>query len=201
MNPGRRRLDLYLHELDRRLRLPPTERAELLRELECHVRESVGDELPDAAVEVALDRLGRPEHLVSLYEMEGHLERARRDPTPWRLLAATARWARASLVGVWALTGLVLGDLIAASFLLAALIKPFAPDRSGLWRLPGGEVSLHLGLVAAPRGEELLGWWLVPIGLAGGALALWATTGFGLWCVRRFRRSWLDRPDSAVGRP
>lgn len=187
MNEGERRLEEYLAELRRRLALPAAATDDVLRELAGHVRDSAGDTLPDDAVAAALERMGSPALLASLYEAEGLMTRAGGGPSPWRLLRGAARWARASLSGLYALLGLALGYLVSASFFLAALIKPFAPARAGLWSIPGEGVSLHLGLVAQPAGEELLGWWLIPIGLAGGLFGLWATTRFGLWSLRRLR--------------
>jgi hypothetical protein len=48
--------------------------------------------------------------------------------------------------------------------------------------------SLHLGFSASPPdGQELMGWWLVPVGLSVGAACVWLMMRFGRWCIRRFR--------------
>jgi hypothetical protein len=115
-----------------------------------------------------LERLGAPEDLAALYRADRQLEQAL-DPAargfrPLRLVTGVARWASVSLAGAGALLVLVAGYWVAVSF-IAAATKLFAPGRVGLFRLPGGEYSLRLGLSGAPRpaGEELLGFWIVPI--------------------------------------
>jgi hypothetical protein len=125
-----------------------------------------------------LARLGSPEHLASLYAAERLLVRAERGGSPWLLATALLRWASVSAAGY----------LLAAGFFIAALVKPFAPGRVGLWRTADA-LSLHLGLAGgpAPRGEELLGWWIVPIGLLLGAAAAWLTARLARWAIRRFR--------------
>jgi hypothetical protein len=47
-----------------------------------------------------------------------------------------------------------------------------------------------MGFGGAPAsGHELLGWWIVPIGLVGSCALLMLTTNFALWCARQYRRS------------
>lgn len=110
---------------------------------------------------------------------------------PWRLLKTLFRWATVSIAGVLAFLGVLAGYLMAASFLCAALVKPFAPGRVGLWRLDGDHFSLRLGFVAPPpvQGEEILGWWIVPLGLVLGAALFWLTPRLARWAIRRFRRT------------
>ena len=192
MVDGARRLETYLAELRSGLRgLPEGEVAEIAAELGSHVRDAAGGDLSEGAVAAVLERLGRPAELASLYVTESLLARAASGGSPWLLARGLLRWATVSIAGGLALAGLLIGWLVAACFVCAALIKPFAPHRVGLWRLSGDEVSLRLGLVAPPpqQGEELLGWWIVPLGLALGALALWLTPRFGRWAIRRFGRT------------
>jgi len=196
MNEGARRLEAYLAELRRRLGpLPESERAEIVAELRGHVLDSAGDAQADDAVVRVLERLGSPEDLAAKYVTQSALAGAARSRAPWTLVSSLARVAGASLAGFSALVACVAGYGLAASFALAALRKPMAPDRVGLWRLGPDDFSLTLGLGARPVGDELLGWWVVPIGLLAGVGGVWLTTGLGRWCVRRLRRSPL-RPAS-----
>jgi uncharacterized membrane protein len=180
-------LEAFLSDLRGRLRgLPEGDISEILEELRSHVRESGG---PGASVADILGRLGSAEELASLYVTDRLLARAGRPGSPWLLARGLVRWAGVSVAGSVALLGLVIGYLIAGSFLVAALVKPFAPGRAGLWRLAGGEISLRLGLArgAPPAGEELLGLWIVPLGLALGAGAAWLTARLARGAIRRYR--------------
>jgi len=190
MADGARRLDGYLEDLRARLgALPEAQVAEIVAELRSHVRDSAEGELTDGVVAAALERLGSPAELASLYETESLLVRAGRSESPWLLVKGLCRWATVSIAGAFAFLGLIIGYVVAASFLCAALVKPFAPDRVGLW-MAGDEISLHLGLVEPPpaQGNEVLGWWIVPLGLLLGAAALWLTRWLARWAIRRFRR-------------
>jgi uncharacterized membrane protein len=188
MAEGARTLEGYLSELRARLRsLPEAEVSEILEELRSHVRESAGP--GDGSLPEILDRLGSPEELASLYVTDRLLVRASRPGSPWLLARGLFRWASVSVAGSVALLGLVIGYVVAGSFFVAALVKPFAPGRAGLWRLAGGEISLRLGLVASPppAGEELLGFWIVPLGLLLGSAAAWLTARLARGAIRRFR--------------
>jgi hypothetical protein len=193
-NAGARRLDAYLGELRARLRrLPDAEVAEIVEELRSHVRDSAGEgvSLTEETVAAALERLGSPDELAALYVTDSLLARAGSSWSPWLVFSSIFRWATVSVAGFFAFLGLLVGFVLSASFFIAALSKPFSPDRVGLWRVDGDSVSLHLGLASGPPpvGQELLGWWIVPLGLLVGVGGVWLTTRFGRWCIRRFRRT------------
>jgi hypothetical protein len=195
MDDGARRLEAYLAELRRSLApLPEAERADIVAELRGHVLETAGERLTDGAVAAALERLGPAGDLAAEYVAASALAGAERSRSPWTLLRGLARLAGASLAGVPALLGGVAGYALALSLALAALRKPMAPDRVGLWQLGADTYSLRLGFGEPPAGRELLGWWIVPIGLLAGAGCLWLTTWFGRWAIRRLRRSPLRPP-------
>jgi hypothetical protein len=190
MNDGTHRLDAYLGELRSGLKpLPQAERDDIVAELRSHVIDSTGDLSSESAVRAALERLGTAEQLAAQYVTRSVLTGVERSRSPWALVKGLARVAGGSIAGLSALTGLALGYGLATSFTLAALRKPLAPDRVGLWRLAPDSFSLTLGFGGRPSGEELLGWWIVPIGLLAGAGVLWITTRFGCWCAGRLRRS------------
>jgi hypothetical protein len=193
MNDGDRRLETYLAELRRRLApLPDSERADIVAELRSHVLDSAGPAATESAVAEALERLGPAAHLAAQYVTHSVLAGAERSRSPWAVVRGLARVAGKGIAGFSALVGCVLGYTLAACFGLAALRKPMAPDRVGLWRLGPDSFSLTLGFAGRPPGEELLGWWIVPIGLLTGAGVLWLATAFGRWSARRLRRSPLD---------
>src|SRR5262249_15898260 len=108
--------------------------------------------------------------------------------TPWSVLRGVFYWATMSVQGFVAFLVCLIGYFLGGSFLLAALLKPFHPNAAGLWMLGDDNYSLTMGMTAiAPQAHELLGWWLVPIGLSLGGGMIMATTQLGLWCIRRFR--------------
>jgi hypothetical protein len=193
MNDGARRLDAYLAELRRRLApLPETDRDEIAAELRSHVLDSAGPAPAESAVAEALERLGPAEDLAAQYVTHHDLSGVERSRSPWAIVRGLARLAGTGIAGLSALAACLLGYALAACFAFAAVRKPTAPDRVGLWRLGPDTISLTLGFGARPGGEELLGWWIVPIGLLAGAGLVWLTTAFGRLCVRRLRRSPLD---------
>ena len=92
-------------------------------------------------------------------------------------------------------TATFVGYVLAASFFLAAMLKPFRPERAGLFRTAAGdELTLRLGLSGSPTppGEELLGWWIVPLGVLLGGTAYGLTVSFARWAIRRYRRRPLE---------
>jgi hypothetical protein len=196
--PGVGVLEDYLGDLRARLRgLSEAEVEDILAELRSHVRESgaPGREPTEAEVTALLARLGSPAELAEAYLADRLIQEAQRTRSPWRLLKALFRWSAWSAVGGFALCGVLVGYVVAASFFLAALVRPFRPDRTGLFRL-GDELSLHLGLSSGPvpPGEELLGWWIVPLGLLLAGLAYGLTVSFARWAIRRYRRGPLALP-------
>ena len=91
------------------------------------------------------------------------------------------------------------GYAFAGCWLLTALAKPFAPDRVGLWLLPDptGDLSLSVGRIGAgAAGHEVLGWWIIPIGLVVGAICAFLTYRIDLRFIQE-----LARPQSKAARP
>ena len=189
-----RRIEEYLKELRGGLgALSGSEAHDIVEEIRSHIRDSVERESAPAseAVTAILERLGPPLELASMYRMENLVERAQRSRSPWLALRTMIRWAGLSFSGAWVLLVSVVGYMLAGSLLIAALVKPFIPQRVGLWRLadPENSWSLHLGFRAPPQGTEVLGWWMVPLGLLAGLGLLVLTFRFGLHSLQRLRRT------------
>lgn len=193
-----RKVDEYLKELRGALRsLSESEAHDIVEEIRSHIRDSTetGGVLAPETVTATLERLGPPRELASMYRMENLAERAQRTRSPWLALRSTFHWAGLSLSGAWVLLVSLVGYTLSASFLICAVAKPFNPQRVGLWRLdePQDSWSLHLGFRAAPQGTEVLGWWMVPLGLLLGAGLFLLTFRYGLRSLQRFRRT-LPKP-------
>jgi HAAS domain-containing protein len=187
-----RMMEDYLKHLRGALRrLPEGEARDIVEEIRSHLRDSADrDGVPSAEkAAAALERLGSPLELATKYRMGSLAERAQRTRSPWLALRTIFHWAGLSLNGVWVLLVSLVGYTLAASFLIAAAAKPFNPQRVGLWRLddPQDSWSLHLGFRAAPQGAEVLGWWMVPLGLLVGVGLFLLTARFGVRSLARFR--------------
>jgi hypothetical protein len=187
-----RRLDGYLRRLRAALApLPATQAREIVEELRSHILDSVGvgESWGDEGVAEALRRLGPPDRLAAQYVAQDAGRRALHGLGLWRPLRAGHRWAAQGLAGAFILLGCLVGYAFAAAFAYWALAKPFAPARVGLWKLddPADDLSFALGAVNQPGARELLGWWIIPLGLAAGVGLFFLTTRFGRWGLRQLR--------------
>ena len=191
---ARRRLDMYLGEVRGVLRgLDPAEVREILDELKSHVLDRVGGEagLTDTAVQAALTGLGPPRILGGDYLGRSVAATVEKSRSPWRVLAAAYRLTRLS-AGAFALFIVsLLGYAIGAGLIVTALLKPFMPNRTGMWVSgKGADLDISLGVVGRPHAPhtEVLGWWIIPIGLVLGAVLLLTTWRLGLAGVRALGR-------------
>jgi hypothetical protein len=195
------RIEAYLAKLRKGLRdLNEQDVREIVEELRSHIleRANVGGEVAVGKVDVALAALGSPEQLAGEYLTDNLLALAEASRSPLRILEILFRWASLSLAGFLVFLSSIVGYFIGIAFVLCALLKPAHPQTAGLWIYPAGggefEVSLRLGFGSPPPdGRDLLGWWIVPIGLVMGCGLVMLTTRFALWCARRYRESRLTR--------
>jgi hypothetical protein len=192
---AQQRIDAYLAKLRGRLRgFNDAEVREVVDELRSHIvdKAAASGAADVAAVDAALAALGTPEELASQYLTDNLLARAEVSRSPLQILKSLFRWASLSIAGFCVLLGSLFGYLVGIVFLLCALLKPLHPHTAGLWVIPGGagdvEISLRLGFGSIPAGREVLGWWIVPLGLVAGCGLVMLTTRFAVWCTRRYRR-------------
>jgi|SRR5580692_6537006 uncharacterized membrane protein len=192
---AQQRIEAYLAKLRSRLRgFNDAEVREVVQELRSHITDKLaasGGAVGAAAVDSTLAALGTPEELASQYITDNLLARAEVSRSPLQILKSLFRWAGLSIAGFCALLGSLLGYFVGVVFLLCALLKPFHAHAAGLWIIPDGagdvEMSLRLGFGSIPAGREVLGWWIVPIGLIAGCGLVMLTTRCALWCARRYR--------------
>jgi uncharacterized membrane protein len=197
-NAALEKMEGYLRVLRESLRgLPKEDADDIVAELRSHLIDSgaiqadpaaEGSADEAAAMEAALQRLGPPRELAARYVLDSVVRRAARDRTPWAMLESAYRWAAVSTKGLITLFLCLTGYGLSIPFVLAAILKPFRPDRVGLWKLSGSPetYSLRLGFGSPVPGTELLGGWIVPLGLLAGVGLFLLTTHFGLWSLRRF---------------
>jgi Protein of unknown function (DUF1700) len=194
---AQRKIEAYLNKMRGHLRgLSEEDTREIVEELRSHIVEKAAAEgaVTAAGVDAALAALGSPEELASAYVTDGLLARAEVSRSPFRVLDSLFRWASLSVAGFFVLLCSITGYFLGVVFILVAALKPFHPETAGLWvtRDNTGDLSfsLHLGFGYAPVvGHEVLGWWVVPIGLLAGCGLVILTTRFALWCARQYRRS------------
>jgi len=193
-------LERYLSRLSTALRgLPPEQVTDILRELRSHVLERAGGALTPAKVQAALDALGDPEQLAGQYVTQNLFDRAAVSRSPLLMLQSLFHWATLSLQGfAVALVSLFL-YMLGATCLMMAIAKPFDPDRVGLWVMSQDSAPAKAGLQISfhgmpVSGHDLLGWWIVPLGLLLGLSIIVATYRFDLQAIKSFRRNGPARP-------
>jgi hypothetical protein len=188
---GLAHLDTYLAQVHRHLKaLPDAEVRETLAELRSHVLDKVSGDSTAARIEAAIAQLGSPREIARANVTERVVAGLETNRSPFRVFRAVARLAGLSLYGGFAFLASFLGYGMAAAFLLTAAVKPFRPQHAGLWRIPkpNGDYDISLGTTNAPAGYELLGWWIIPIGLALGMVIGWLTWRFGIFSLRLMGR-------------
>lgn len=163
---ARIRLDHYLADLRRALAAVPAQvRDEQVCEIESHLIDACADGEGDDDQRMlrAIERMGPPDAYAGALLVEARLRAATRGFQPREVFAGLLQRMALGMGG--ALGGLLfaLGYLMLLIVAIAVLAKPFVPE-SGLWLHPGGGWSLSLHAHEGSR--EVLGWWLVPVGLA-----------------------------------
>jgi uncharacterized membrane protein len=190
-----KRIDSYLAELRRCLgELPPEEVHDILQEIRGHIldRAEASGELTEERLVAILKALGRPEEIAPLYQVDSVVAKARVSLSPRIVLRGIHRW---SVVSGWGLVLFVLGIAGYAtgfSLMLSGLCKLIWPHEVGAWVGPG---EFNIGTNASPAAHDVLGWWLVPIGLGLGALVVVGTTRLLRWTLRFAR---IRRPTGAA---
>jgi hypothetical protein len=185
-------IESYLGRLRHGLRgMNGADADEIVAELRSHIVEKSAAE--DATIDAILAALGSPEHLANEYLTDDLLARAEVSRSPWRVLDGLFRWASLSIAGFFVLLGAITGYFFGGTLILCALLKPFHPQSAGLWVFPNkaGELmySLRLGFGNPPAdAREILGWWIIPIGLLLGCALVLLTSRFALWFARYFRQ-------------
>jgi uncharacterized membrane protein len=179
-----RRIDAYLAELRRCLgELPPEEVHDILQEIRGHIleRTEASGELTEERLVDILKALGRPDEIAPLYQVDSVVAKARISLSPRVVLRGIHRW---SVVSGWGLVLFVLGIVGYAtgfSLALSAVAKIISPDKVGAW-VGGGHFSI--GTISDPGARDVLGWWLVPVGLALGTVIVLGTTRLLRWTLR-----------------
>ena len=180
----------YMHQVEGFCgSLGSRQKADILAELKTHLLESYirlddGDE--ETRLSAAIEKLGEPEDFVPLWVEERLLDGAQPGSTTRNLYHLLRRNA---LTGVqqFAFSIVVgLGYLLSFYFFIMAVLKVFFPVNVGLYLSPAG--IPFLGYVDAYEFREVLGYWLIPIGLVMAVTLQLFLNGLVKRWVGRFRR-------------
>ncbi len=201
---SQKRIDAYLKRVRKGLRGMASDDAdEIIAELRSHILDRAaadGGEATAAGVDAAIKGLGSPESLAGQYTTEELMARAQVSRSPIVLMETLFRWAGLSAGGFFVCLGALFGYGMAIILVLCAVLKPFHPHTTGVWqsteRSGGLSLSIDLGMDSStPAGKEILGWWIIPIGLFLGYGLFVSTTRFALWSIRQYRNAReLPRP-------
>jgi hypothetical protein len=191
------KIEAYLAKLRGGLRgMNEHEVDEILQELRAHIADKtvVGGGATTSTVDTTLDALGSPEALANQYLTVALLSRAEINRSPVRIMQGLFRWASLSIAGLLVMAASIVGYVLGGALMLSALLKLIHPRTAGLWayRASTGdlELSLRMGFGGPPIGaRDVLGWWILPVGLLTGCGLVALTTRFALWCARRYRQS------------
>ena len=176
-------IDAFLRKVRQGLAsLPAAEREDIVAELCSHLqdRQAQGNADPLAG-------FGSPERLAADFVSEYALRGALTQGTSWALGKALFVAGRNSVRAVLVLGPLLVLQLCAVAFLVAAALKPFAPGMVGVW-VDGGEFYAGIGHGHAAM-REVLGWWSLPLFALTGALLFWLSNRAMLALVRRRLRA------------
>ncbi len=167
-------IEVYVARLRKALAgLSVAEREDIVEEIRTHVRDRIAES--SLTVPETLARLGPPEELARDYSSGALVRRARSSFSPWTILKASFRWAMTGIHGFAVFLIAFVGYIMGASFVLAGLLKPLFPDRTGLWIGPD---TFGFGYRAegVSDAHELLGPWFTQISIGLGVLLFILTT-------------------------
>ena len=149
---------------------------DISNELKSHLKEQIEAEtnLTTERLAELFANLGEPEVLAVQYRTEALIKQASYSSSPVVVIRAVFRWAMLSGLGIVSLVTAVIGYGLSFGWIGSAILKPFFPERVGLWvDFP----TIHIGFNDGSSSyQELMGWWIIPIGLVAGTLFFIGTT-------------------------
>jgi hypothetical protein len=186
-------IDTYLAALRKQLReLMEEDATDIVDEIRAHILDKTSNGGSPEKVSATLAALGTPEELASRYRTEEWLRRAQLTRSPLVSLRSLLHWATLSFTGIVVFLVSVFGYALGGALVVFAMLKAAFPRATGLWKTvsPDGTWGLNLSFSSGtpPPGQELLGWWVLPIGLLLGTGLLLLTFRFGTWSIRKFWR-------------
>jgi uncharacterized membrane protein len=181
-------IDTYLSSL--RTHLGPmslSERDEIIREINAHIRDSAESGVSQEAV---LARLGPADQLAAEYRDGLLIRTASRSISPLKLMRGALRLATKGVFGVIVFFVGVFGYAMGGGMVLSGMIKPIFPAHTGMWIQDGHMIAFGTQFPRIyPPAHEVLGMWYIPLMLTAGSLTLLATT-LAIRTSLRISQSW-----------
>ncbi|HLW52879.1 MAG TPA: DUF1700 domain-containing protein [Candidatus Angelobacter sp.] len=177
----------YFSELERKMSdLPAPDRKEFARELRAHVLDRLEQNAAAGADEcrAVLKALGTPEEIARQYRVERIMTRSAWRISPLSILRTTLRWSLTGFQGFAVFMVALVGYLVALSFYISALLKPFFPQNVGF---RAGEQGFTIAAWPAPHGVAMLDAYFIPICIVVGYLFMLGTTLLIRLLVRRVK--------------
>lgn len=187
----------YLTALRKHLRdLMDDDVNDIVEEIRFHILDKTSADDAPEALDATLAALGTPAELAARYRTDELMKRAQSTRSPVLSLHSLFRWATLSLVGLIVFAISVIGYTLGGILVLMGFGKLIFPRNGGFWfnPRPGGTgIDGEAGFSFANGpwkhpGHEIIGMWLVPIGLIVGSGLLLFTFWFGRWCIRKLWR-------------
>jgi hypothetical protein len=189
-------VDSYLAELRRQLReLTDEDANDIVEEIRMHILDKTANEASLVGVAETLAALGTPTELAGNYCTEEMLARGRAARSPAYIARSIGRWALLTLGGILVFAISIVGYSLGGWLFILGLLKLIHPRTTGFYGTwTEHDKSFHWQSGGPNTPDELLGWWLVPIGLILGGGLLVLTFRFGNWSLRKFwrPRRWLE---------
>ena len=188
-------IDAYLAALRRHLReLLDEDVKDIVEEIRAHILDKTSGGAAEEAVASTLAALGTPEELAGRYRTEELLKRAQNARSPGFLWRSMLRWAALSVLGVAVFFFSAIGYCLGGLLFILGVLKLTNPHRTGVYGVFNEHNTSLSFQSGGPSDHDLLGWWLVPIGLIVGGGLLFLTFRFGVWSIRKFwrPRAWRE---------
>ena len=166
--------------------LDKRQKADIQMELKAHLLESyiqmdTGDEV--SRISAAIAKLGQPRTFIPLWVEERLLDGAQPGSSTRNLFFLLRSNAVKGMKQFAFSTVVGFGYLLSFYFFIMSVMKVFFPDHVGLYLSSSG--IPFLGYVDAEGFTELLGYWLIPVGLG--------TAAFLQFLLNRLIRRWISQ--------
>jgi hypothetical protein len=183
-------VETYLKSLRRELReLLDDDVNEIVEEIRTHIFDKTADSETPEAIAATLAALGTPQELADRYRTQELMQRARLARSPKYIFRSALRWAGLSLLGVLVFAVSAMGYSLGGFLFLLGFLKLIHPGTTGVYGIwTDHDRSFNWQSGGPNKPGELLGWWLVPIGILIGGVLLLLTFRFGYWSIRKFWR-------------